>query len=145
MCRHLTQLGLQILHKLVGLRRPRTVAYGGSSAGTYTTGVQGRGTAAGGSERRDGGGRVCWSAAPSGDRIIALAAVIGVPEALDPLKELEVVPVDSNVRGAHDEEGSRDVLHLALHKPLHRNGLPGRVRYCWLDQNTPAGNAKYLV
>ena len=91
---HLPQLRLQVLDGLVWLRRARSVASDwrtptrtSSSSMETTSGTRSRG-----SERGDSSGGVNGGAASPRDGVVALSAVIGVPEALQPLQELEVVP-----------------------------------------------------
>ena len=54
--------------------------------------VQVAGTAAAGGKGSNGGRGVCRRTTPSGNWVITLTAVVGIPKALAPLQELEVVP-----------------------------------------------------
>ena len=90
--RHLRELRAQRLDGLVRLCRRRAVAAdGGLPAGAGAADPEPAG-AGRGRERRNRRGRVRRRALAPRDGVVALPAVVRVPEALDPLQELEVIP-----------------------------------------------------
>lgn len=92
---HLPQLRLEILESLVWLRRSRAVASDRRAAArSRASCVQVAAASAARGERCNGSGCVGGHATSPCDGVVALATVVGVPEALGPLKELEVIPAD---------------------------------------------------
>ena len=107
---HLPQLRLQILDCFVGLGGAGSVAgdwcattssRGTSVEASTSAGTGSRGTEGGGSRRGVGG-----SAASTSDGVVALAAVVGVPEPFGPLEEFEVISeIGEDLRKCNSESG----------------------------------------
>lgn len=91
---HLADLCLEILESLVRLGRASTTSADGGLTSRTTSDTEGTGGTPGarGREGRDGGRRVYRAVGPSRGGIVSLSVVVGIPEPLHPLQELEVVP-----------------------------------------------------
>lgn len=120
---HLPQLRLQIMHRLIGLCGTCSMSTHGRLSPSSATNAEGRAAATtSGSKGCHSGGRVGWCTTSSGNGIIALSAIVGVPKTFHPLQKFEVIPAHTTriVRRVLvlviNRSGGRHVLHLALHK-----------------------------